>query len=368
MPFSFTFQDCRGSFPIVKCTYCRTEFQQTSKGSTAAICKKCDQNVKQYGKPSACDLCNIIAAFIGSKCQRCTNSELKYGPAVTCDQCKQRCAFNRPDYKVDGKLLCWLCTLSYKRALTKARQAESDRRRAKKRGAEGGPPPALSSSASGADNRSTSDKTNSSSNSSSMNRGGGSSLPPLGDVSLGPSSHHHHHHHHSKYVDPHSSDHVIAMTQLKETIATLQRKIKQKDGIILEKEKEISAWKGKHLYLEQDLMKKYKDMEKNYEFKLEVLNKKLKSQLLEIAQLPRDSDKEDEKDDENDKKDKKESESDKEKDDEQSKSNGSVKGGEDSDKENDEKKDDQKETEKDEDKESDEKDRSSDKGSRQNSE
>lgn len=225
--------------------------------------------------------------------------------------------------QVDGKLLCWLCTLSYKRALTKARQAESDRRRAKKRGAEGGPPPALSSSASGAgtgsrggtgsssastgplgssansgsraDNRSTSDKTNSSSNSSSMNRGGGSSLPPLGDVSLGPvempepvpssvessatagmdrvdnarndngrhssskkprtdikpgseapeklghhkSSHHHHHHHHSKYVDPHSSDHVIAMTQLKETIATLQRKIKQKDGIILEKEKEV---------------------------------------------------------------------------------------------------------------------------------
>ncbi|EDS33133.1 conserved hypothetical protein [Culex quinquefasciatus] len=73
--------DCRGSFPIVKCTYCRTEFQQTSKGSTSAICKKCDQNVKQYGKPSACELCNIIAAFIGSKCQRCTNSELKYGPA-----------------------------------------------------------------------------------------------------------------------------------------------------------------------------------------------------------------------------------------------------------------------------------------------
>lgn len=68
--FIIIFQDCRGSFPIVKCTYCRTEFQQTSKGSTAAICRKCDQNVKQYGKPSACDLCNIIAAFIGSKCQR----------------------------------------------------------------------------------------------------------------------------------------------------------------------------------------------------------------------------------------------------------------------------------------------------------
>lgn len=41
-----------------------------SKSSTSRICKKCEQNVKQYGKPTACSLCNIIAAFIGSKCQR----------------------------------------------------------------------------------------------------------------------------------------------------------------------------------------------------------------------------------------------------------------------------------------------------------
>lgn len=38
--------------------------------------------------------------FVPFPPNRCTNSELKYGPAVTCDQCKQRCAFNRPDYKV----------------------------------------------------------------------------------------------------------------------------------------------------------------------------------------------------------------------------------------------------------------------------
>lgn len=303
---------------------------------------------------------------------RCTNSELKYGPAVTCDQCKQRCAFNRPDYKVDGKLLCWLCTLSYKRALTKARQAESDRRRAKKRGAEsGGPPSSMSSSSfpgtgsssSGPINtrntmplglnsgnsssrvgdrdrdRGTSDKGNSNS-ASGGTRGGSdmSSLPPLADLAMGlgpmeipegvpsvgssasgggggmdrvDSGRNDNGRHssgkkprtdiksggvpdmpekvekrgHSGYVDPHSSDHVIAMTQLKETIATLQRRLKQKDGIILEKEKEISAWKGKHLYLEQDLMRKYKDMEKNYEFKVDCLNKKLKSQLTEIAQL-----------------------------------------------------------------------------------
>lgn len=67
------------------------------KGNTSTICKKCEQNVKAYGKPSACEYCNTIAAFIGSKCQRCTNSEKRYGPPVTCEQCKQKCAFDRHD-------------------------------------------------------------------------------------------------------------------------------------------------------------------------------------------------------------------------------------------------------------------------------
>ena len=54
-------QECRGAFPIVKCTYCRTEFQQESKSSLSSICKKCDQNVKQYGK--ACGLMKISLIY-----------------------------------------------------------------------------------------------------------------------------------------------------------------------------------------------------------------------------------------------------------------------------------------------------------------
>ena len=68
-----------------------------SKGNTTTICKKCEYNVKLHGKPSACDYCSILAAFVGSKCQRCVNSEKKYGPPVTCEQCKQKCAFDRKD-------------------------------------------------------------------------------------------------------------------------------------------------------------------------------------------------------------------------------------------------------------------------------
>ena len=43
--------------------------------------------------------------------------------------CKQRCAFDRKDpessKKLDGKLLCWLCTISMKRALAKAKQNDA---------------------------------------------------------------------------------------------------------------------------------------------------------------------------------------------------------------------------------------------------
>lgn len=38
-------------------------------------------------------------------------------------------------------------------------------------------------------------------------------------------------------LDPNSSDHVVAMTQLKETIASLQKKVQQKDNELLSKDK-----------------------------------------------------------------------------------------------------------------------------------
>lgn len=41
------------------------------------------------------------------------------------------------------------------------------------------------------------------------------------------------------FVDPNSSDHVVAMTQLKEKIASLEKKVSQKDGQLLQKDKEV---------------------------------------------------------------------------------------------------------------------------------
>ena len=43
-------------------------------------------------------------------------------------------------------------------------------------------------------------------------------------------------------VDPNSSDHVVAMTQLKETIASLQKKLQQKDKDLLEKDKMVNVF------------------------------------------------------------------------------------------------------------------------------
>ncbi|KAL8586639.1 hypothetical protein ACOMHN_040147 [Nucella lapillus] len=118
-------KECKSNYPVVKCTYCREEFQLNSKGSTTTICVKCAENAKVYGKPTACEYCSILAAFIGKRCQRCVNSEKKWGPPITCEQCKLKCAFDRSEdakRKVDGKQLCWLCTQAYKRVLARTRK------------------------------------------------------------------------------------------------------------------------------------------------------------------------------------------------------------------------------------------------------
>lgn len=45
--------------------------------------------------------------------------------------------------------------------------------------------------------------------------------------------------------DPNSSDHVVAVTQLKEKIAHLQKQISIKDGQLLAKDRQVSIKKRK---------------------------------------------------------------------------------------------------------------------------
>ncbi|XP_047525373.1 protein FAM76A isoform X3 [Pieris napi] len=257
-------KECRGSFPVVKCTYCRSEFQQTSKSNTSSICKKCEANVKAYGKPTACEYCNIIAAFIGNKCQRCANSERKYGSAVTCEQCKQRCAFDRHDdsKKVDGKLLCWLCTQSLKRALARTKQHLSSVDKHK--------------------HRSHKSKHNHKEKRKSDSMKGNGNDLSMGDAPLEKKS---------KLnplqgeLDPNSSDHVVAMTQLKETIASLQKKVQQKEMELLSKDKLITELKAQHHNDTTDLRIEMKNKERLNETKFGLMNSKIQNLLKEVATL-----------------------------------------------------------------------------------
>ncbi|KAJ8870115.1 hypothetical protein PR048_029127 [Dryococelus australis] len=266
-------KECRGAFPLVKCTYCRTEFQQTnSKGSPSAICKKCEGNVKQFGKPSACEYCNIIAVFIGTKCQRCTNSEKKYGPPVTCEQCKQKCAFDRKDEdkKVDGKLLCWLCTLSFKRALAKTKQTDAERRAHLK----------LVALRNAKDKHKSHNKRPHRVDVTKMNnppptQDDVESIPPNKvKKNAGADIH-----------DPNSSDHVVAMTQLREQIASLQKQLGQKDSQLLTKDKQITELKAKHFTVENELRNKMKTTQKDHDSKVEMLHVKIKNLQKEVATL-----------------------------------------------------------------------------------
>uniref|UniRef100_A0A3B4CCS4 Protein FAM76B n=1 Tax=Pygocentrus nattereri TaxID=42514 RepID=A0A3B4CCS4_PYGNA len=266
-------KECRIAHPIVKCTYCRTEFQQESKTNT--ICKKCAQNVKQFGTPKPCQYCNIIAAFIGTKCQRCTNSEKKYGPPQTCEQCKQQCAFDRKEEgrrKVDGKLLCWLCTLSYRRVLQKTKEQRKG----------------LGSSHSNASSLSNKEHRHHHRHSSSHHNHKSSSIqketpkkkpklelkPSNGDSSSVAQS-----------MDSGGTDNFILISQLKEEVMSLKRLLQQRDQTILDKDRKLTELKADFQYQESNMRVKMNNMEKAHKEAMEQQQAKNRELMKQVAAL-----------------------------------------------------------------------------------
>ncbi|XP_032156935.1 protein FAM76A isoform X4 [Sapajus apella] len=186
-------KECRIAHPVVKCTYCRTEYQQESKTNT--ICKKCAQNVQLYGT-------------------------------------------------VDGKLLCWLCTLSYKRVLQKTKEQRKH---------------LSSSSRAGHQEKEQYSRLS----------GGGhyNSFSP--DVAL----------------DSPGTDHFVIIAQLKEEVATLKKMLHQKDQMILEKEKKITELKADFQYQESQMRAKMNQMEKTHKEVTEQLQAKNRELLKQAAAL-----------------------------------------------------------------------------------
>lgn len=165
-----------------------------------------------------------------------------------------------PRSQIDGKLLCWLCTLSYKRAVAKARQEQTHA-------------PGMTSK-----KRPSTDKQAQMKENHKKMRLDSSkqALPEIPDKIVRNSG---------MSMDPNSSDHMVAMTQLKEQIASLQKRLTQKDREMLAKDKHITELKGQNFQSENELRTKLKDQEKLYENKVDVLNKKLAGLLQEVAKL-----------------------------------------------------------------------------------
>lgn len=322
-------RDCKGSFQIIKCNYCRSEFQQGSNNKSANICKKCQQLQEQHGKPGPCAYCNIIAAFIGTKCQRCTNSEKKYGSPISCEHCRQKCAFDRKDpeskKKVDGKLLCWLCTMTYKRTLAKARQKEAILKSSMvkhRRLAMGAPDSKSFASATSAPSSSNHRHKPGSSlagNSASSNNGFAgasnvSSVPHKSNHKHSTSSSSHHRVRESsssnsnsnpskksrldltnstnthitlttdsKFIDPNATDQANLVAQLKEQVAMLNKKVQVKDRELLSKDQQIADLKSTAAREQRELREKISSMQKQHAERISEMQAKLVALQRQIA-------------------------------------------------------------------------------------
>ncbi|PVD29150.1 hypothetical protein C0Q70_11747 [Pomacea canaliculata] len=269
---------------------------KVSKGSTTTICAKCAQNVKHYGKPTACEYCSILAAFIGKRCQRCVNSEKKWGPPLVCEQCKLKCAFDRSEEgrrKVDGKVLCWLCTQAYKRVLAKTRKSQDFTVGLKHSSSlrEGQPGESLETRINLLTSQSESSDNKSglaavimqlaSSNTKpklekSVSNGVAVSTPKSTGSNVSDAG----------VVDTGTSDNVILITQLREQIESLKKQISAKDAQLLEKDKKITELKAEHYEAEKDARLKVQNLQKQHEEtinNLQIKNRELQRQVTKLS-------------------------------------------------------------------------------------
>uniref|UniRef100_A0A5K3EXU0 Protein FAM76A n=1 Tax=Mesocestoides corti TaxID=53468 RepID=A0A5K3EXU0_MESCO len=159
------------------------------------ICPRCQSSKTKYGEPKPCTICLLPMAY-GSAlvCQRCLHYRNKFGDPQQCQKCLQICAFYKDEVsrsKVDGKILCWVCTYDYKIAKSKER---SDRSQSKRNSLDDAFMP-----------RSSRDSSN---------------------------------------MDSAYNEHLLTISQLQDDIKILKRKLAQKDAELLAKDRIIAGLKS----------------------------------------------------------------------------------------------------------------------------
>lgn len=334
-------RNCLSSYHVIRCKYCRIEFHReiTSSSSnsnggsnkhTSSICTKCRSLADQNGKPRSCAYCQLEAAFIGSKCQRCSYSEKKYGAPKSCENCKQKSAFVREDpeskKKVDGKLLCWLCTMAYKRTLTRAKQKEAAKLVSKSSGQHRSSTTEDNQSSTRRHHHSTSSRHHNSSSNPTEDINGSSTSKSHQRSSL--SSHNHRHHSSShgsgdkdrhesslassnkkqrldgsnpmqlssaststnnfltdnRFIEPGSSrDMTTVVEQLKEKVADLNRKIQVKDQDLMTKNQQIAELKATITRDQRETKEKLNSIQKQHAERISEMQAKIITMQKQIA-------------------------------------------------------------------------------------
>ncbi|KAL6053288.1 hypothetical protein STEG23_009383, partial [Scotinomys teguina] len=153
---------------------------------------------------------------------------------------------------VDGKLLCWLCTLSYKRVLQKTKEQRKHLSSSSRSGHQEKEQYSRLSGGSHYNSQKTL-STSSIQNEIPKKKSKFESITTNGD-SFSP----------DLALDSPGTDHFVIIAQLKEEVATLKKMLHQKDQMILEKEKKITELKADFQYQESQTRAKMNQMEKTH--------------------------------------------------------------------------------------------------------
>ncbi|CAH8583485.1 unnamed protein product [Heterobilharzia americana] len=127
-------QTCKGCNPhhstFKQCEYCKSDFKYYVFGD---ICPRCQSLKSKYGEPQPCSICKLRTAF-GSAlvCQRCLHYRNRFGEPRQCHSCGNMCAFLKDEasrVKVDGQILCWVCTYNFKLARSREKSTHGSTKR-----------------------------------------------------------------------------------------------------------------------------------------------------------------------------------------------------------------------------------------------
>ncbi|TPP66139.1 Protein FAM76A [Fasciola gigantica] len=216
-------QTCKGCNPhhstFKQCEFCKSDFKYYLCGT---ICPRCQSLKSKYGDPQPCSICRLKTAFGNALvCQRCLHYRVRFGEPRECQACGQVCAFVKDEVsrqKVDGQILCWVCTYNFKLARSRER---SDHGGGKRRN---------DASDSG---RLKFDRGDPLKRTRSDDYGSGKTDGPLDGNQAIPSTQ-------TQSLDSVYNEHLLTIGQLQDEVKGLKRQLAQKDADMLAKDRTIA--------------------------------------------------------------------------------------------------------------------------------